>query len=148
MLSYRGAQLPIYGDCITFAATAEAVLVDDERRPAAMDLRRTRNSVVKRIGYGLFSEIATLLTVGQPVAHARTPTLDLHIALLREMILAGGITLVEVPPIPHGYEFIACLTGQAHPWTDPGERSAHKLGSGVQAAACLYGFCQRLLARF
>ena len=75
-----------------------------------MDLHRTRNSVVKRIGYGLFSEIATLLTVGQPVAHARTPTLDLHIALLREMILAGGITLVEVPPIPHGYEFIACLT--------------------------------------
>ena len=110
MLSYRGAQLPIYGDCITFAETGEAVLVDDEHRPAAMDLHRTRNSVVKRIGYGLFSEIATLLTVGQPVAYARIPTLDLHIALLREMILASGITLAEVPPIPHGYEFIACLT--------------------------------------
>jgi hypothetical protein len=122
MLSYRGAQLPIYGECITFAETGEAVLVDDEQRPAEMCLHRTRNSVVKRIGYGLFSEITTLLTVGQPVAYARIPALDLHIALLREMILASGITLAEVPPIPHGYEFIACLTHDVdHPYI-----SAHK----------------------
>jgi hypothetical protein len=110
MLSYRGTQLPIYGDCITFVETGETLLVDGEHGPAEMTLHRTRNSVVKRIGYGLFSEIATLLTVGQPVVYARIPTLDLHIAFLREMILAAGITLAEIPPIPHGYEFIACLT--------------------------------------
>jgi hypothetical protein len=110
MLSHRGAQLPIYGSSITFAEKGTAVLVDEEQRPAAIHLCRTRNSVVKRIGYSLFSEIATLLTDGQPADYAAIPTLDLHIALLREMIVAAGITLAEVPPIPQGYCFIACLT--------------------------------------
>ena len=110
MLSYRGARIPIYGDSITFSGKGTAVLVDGEQRPAAMHLHRTRNSVVKRIGYSLFSEIATLLTDGQPAAYAGIPTLDLHITLLREMIVASGITLVEIPPIPEGYRFIACLT--------------------------------------
>ena len=110
MLSYRGVPLPIYGSSIAFAEKGTAILSDAERRPAIMHLHRARNSVVKRIGYSLFSEIATLLTAGQPAAYAGVPTLDLHIALLREMIVAGGITLAEVPPIPTGYPFIACLT--------------------------------------
>jgi hypothetical protein len=110
VLSYRRKQLPIYGGCITFAERGKAILVDEEHRPAAIDLNRTPNSVVKRIGYDLFLEVATLLTAGQPVAYAATPTLDLHIAILRDMIIASGITLVEVPPIPKGYRFIACLT--------------------------------------
>jgi hypothetical protein len=110
VLSYRGVQLPIYGSSISFAEKGTAALVDDEHRPAAMKLNRTRNSVLTRIGYSLFAEIATLLTAGQPAAYAGIPTLDLHIALLREMILASGVTLAEVPPIPPGYPFIACLT--------------------------------------
>jgi hypothetical protein len=110
MLSYRGTRLPIYGNSITFAQKGTAVLLDSEQRPAALHLHRTRNSVVKRIGYSLFAEIGTLLTAGQPGAYAGMPTLDLHIALLREMIVASGITLIEVPPIPQGYRFIACLT--------------------------------------
>jgi hypothetical protein len=110
MLSYRGTQLPIYGNSITFARRGTAVPLDTEQRPGALHLRRTRDSVVERIGYSLFAEIGTLLTAGQPGAYAGMPTLDLHIALLREMIVASGISLVEVPPIPQGYRFIACLT--------------------------------------
>jgi hypothetical protein len=110
MLSYRGLPIPISGSSIAFEEKGTAILSDAERRPAIRDLHRAGNSVVKRIGYSLFSEIATLLTAGQPAAYAGVPTLDLHIALLREMIVASGITLVEVPPIPNGYPFITCLT--------------------------------------
>jgi hypothetical protein len=51
-----------------------------------------------------------LLTAGQPPANAGTPTLELHIALLRELITRSGMPLVEIPPVPDGYSFIACLT--------------------------------------
>ena len=63
-----------------------------------------------RIGYNLFGENGTLLTKGQPADCAGIPTLDLHIALLRDLIVASGIPLVEIPPVPDGYRSIACLT--------------------------------------
>jgi hypothetical protein len=65
---------------------------------------------VARVGYDLFSEIRALLTTGQPSWAATVPTLEIHIALLRGTIAASGIQLVEIPPIPEGYRFIACLT--------------------------------------
>jgi peptidoglycan/xylan/chitin deacetylase (PgdA/CDA1 family) len=78
-----------------------------------------------RIGYDLFGEIHTLLTVGQPAANAAIPALDLHIALLRDLIVSHHIPLVEIPPIPTGHPFVACLTHDVdHPfvrrhWLDP-----------------------------
>jgi len=39
-----------------------------------------------------------LLTTGQPVRHAAIPTLEKHIAFLRELIVEAGIPLVEIPP--------------------------------------------------
>ena len=63
-----------------------------------------------RIGYDLFAEVRTLLTAGQPKLNAGIPTLDLHIALLRDLIVASGVPLVEIPPVPDGFRFIACLT--------------------------------------
>jgi hypothetical protein len=110
MLFYRGVQLPIYQNSMTFAERGTAVLVDDKERPAAIHIHRAWNSVVKRIGYSLFSEIATLLTDGQPADCAAIPTLDLHIAFLRDMIVSAGIALAEVPPIPQGYGLMVCLT--------------------------------------
>jgi hypothetical protein len=65
--------------------------------------------VLVRIGYDLFKEIRALLSVGQPASNAATPTLDLHIAFLRDVIAVNG-ALVEIPPVPEGYQFIACLT--------------------------------------
>src|SRR3972149_3283710 len=65
---------------------------------------------IVRIGYDLFQEVAFLLSQGQPAANARVPTLDLHIALLRDQALRAGTPLVEVPPVPPGYDFMACLT--------------------------------------
>lgn len=65
---------------------------------------------VVRLGYHLWREIDFLLRVGQPVEHAHIPTLELHIELLRDVILNAGIELVEVPPIPPDFAFAVSLT--------------------------------------
>jgi hypothetical protein len=65
---------------------------------------------VRRIGYDLFSEVRYLLTDGQPSSRAMTPTLELHIALLRQLLRESGASFIEIPPCPDGYDFICCLT--------------------------------------
>ncbi|HEX9046466.1 MAG TPA: hypothetical protein VF988_05515 [Verrucomicrobiae bacterium] len=62
------------------------------------------------IGYDLFAEIRLLLSAGQPPALAAIPTLELHIALLRKLILEHGLALLEIPPSPADHDFIVCLT--------------------------------------
>jgi len=103
-------RIPIYGECLTFAGNPAGLLVDEETSQPAGYREIGEASVRVRIGYDLFGEIRTLLTTGQPLAYAATPTLELHIALLRNLILAAGIPLAEIPPTPDGYAFIACLT--------------------------------------
>jgi hypothetical protein len=109
-LSYRGSQLPIYDEIVTFEVPAGAVscvAAGDE----AAGLRISKaDLIVMRVGYDLFREVELLLSAGQPPEQASVPTLDLHIMMLREWILSAGITLVEIPPAPAGHEFIVCLT--------------------------------------
>jgi hypothetical protein len=110
VLSYRGTRIPIYGDSVSFREEAPGMLVDEESQETAIHQRESNGTVLARIGYDLFAEIHTLLTAGQPIANAGTPTLDLHIDLLRDLIVASGAALVEIPPVPEGYRFIASLT--------------------------------------
>lgn len=110
MLSYNGAQIPIYGDSITFLEKGRGVLVDEESKQEAMHQCQSQGREIARIGYDVFHEVRTLLTAGQPAANASIPTLDLHIAILRDLIVASGVSLIEIPPVPEGYKFIACLT--------------------------------------
>jgi hypothetical protein len=65
---------------------------------------------ILRIGYDLLAEIEFLLRDGQPAGHAMTPTLELHIALLRSVLVDEGVSFVEIPPRPEGRDFICCLT--------------------------------------
>jgi len=71
---------------------------------------QSTGSTVVRLGYDLFDEVEFLLTTGQPVENAATPTLDLHIEMLRQWILRAEVAFVEVSPTPAQYRFIACLT--------------------------------------
>jgi hypothetical protein len=105
-----GARLPIYGKSITFRENGADLLIDEESRETAIRQYESPNGMVVRIGYDLFDEVSRLLTEGQPTAYASIPTLDLHIALLRDLIVTGGVSLLEIPPVPDGYQFIACLT--------------------------------------
>ena len=71
---------------------------------------KSGGTTVRRVGYDLFVEVKRLLTVGQPVSEALTPTLELHIALLRYLLTEQGVTFIEIPPRPAGFDFACCLT--------------------------------------
>lgn len=110
VLSYHRERIPIYGNCLAFAAREPHLLADDRtREPIALEIISPQRRLV-RLGFDLFQEIRHLLTHGQPAAWAATPALELHIALLRSLIVDSGISLVEIPPVPANYNFITCLT--------------------------------------
>jgi len=93
-----------------FPEKSNGLLIDEDSQECAAYLHESGGKTLARIGYDLFSEVRALLTVGQPAANAGMPALDLHIAFLRDLITGCGIPLAEIPPVPDGHRFIACLT--------------------------------------
>lgn len=110
VLAHQGSRIPIYGDAITFPEIEIGVLTDEDSQQCVGYISRSKDRIQARIGYDLFGEVRTLLSVGQPAANAAIPALELHIAFLRDLITGCGISVIEVPPVPDGYRFIACLT--------------------------------------
>jgi len=110
ILMQEGLRIPIYGDTITFPKAENGFLDDEDSHHPAAFLDRYGERWVARIGYDLFAEIRLLLGDGQPPTNALVPTLELHIAFLRALMIQCGIPVVEIPPVPDGYRFIACLT--------------------------------------
>jgi hypothetical protein len=110
VLSWSGRLLPVYGKSMTFGKGNQVAA----KREGTFDADGRWNETVRcttvRVGYDLFAEVRELLTTGQPSIYAEIPTLDMHIALLRELIVGSGVPLVEIPPVPEGHQFIACLT--------------------------------------
>ncbi len=99
--------IPIYGSLATFADETGGLTVDGK---SIQYEARLRTRAVWRIGYDLFHEVRHLLTAGQPASRALIPTLDLHIEVLRNLLVAAGVPFLEVPPRPAGYDFTCCLT--------------------------------------
>lgn len=123
ILLYRGNRIPIYGDTVTFPPSEGSFLRDEDSQECVAYVDRSGERTPVRVGYDLFAEVRTLLTEGQPADNASMPALDLHIALVRDLITGCGVPLVEVPPVPQGHQFIACLTHdvdhpsiRAHKW--------------------------------
>ena len=110
VLEVGDLQLPLYTGALPLAGDA-TVLGRSATSGAALIVERvTDSSFTIRCGYDLFSEVEFLLSAGQPRERAGTPTLDLHIALMRRWIIKAGIPLWEIPPVPPGHQFLACLT--------------------------------------
>ena len=109
VVSYQSDRFPIHGSYATLAGPGKAVLQTEGGETIGLELPSTGSRLV-RFGFDLFAEVELLLGQGQPVQHARIPTLDLHIALLRDLIVSHSISLCEIPPVPAGYNFIVCLT--------------------------------------
>jgi hypothetical protein len=109
-VEYKGVEIPIYGKLLTFEGTGEPILkLKDGSEIAGVKLGNSEIKIIL-LGYNLFEEIYFLLSVGQPRENALIPTLDIHISILRNLIIDAGIPLIEIPPIPAGYDFIASLT--------------------------------------
>ena len=109
-LSLSAGSLPLYGCHATFLHRGTKVLSSDDTGKTVGFVDRLEDQLFARVGYDLFREVQCLLTRGQPPANAGTPTLELHIAFLRDLIVGCGIPLVEIPPLPEGYPFVVCLT--------------------------------------
>ena len=110
LLVYEGMTLPIYGNTIGFPDRKNSALMDQGSASCVLYSDSREDGIIARLGYDLFKEVRHLLTIGQPSANASYPALELHISLLRDLINTTGISLVEIPPVPDGYSFIACLT--------------------------------------
>ena len=109
-LNYQGNRITLYGDSLIFEEPGVGVsclTADSGTVGLSVSLA---DSTLLRLGYDLFHEVSTLLTEGQPPDNASVPTLDLHIAMLRNWILDAGIPLLEIPPAPAGHSFAVCLT--------------------------------------
>lgn len=103
-------RIAVYGGVEAFPKAAGSFLFEEQSNEAVGYKESTGSGTQARIGYDLFAEVRTLLTDGQPAANAMEAALELHIGVLRSLILGCGITLVEIPPVPEGHPFIACLT--------------------------------------
>lgn len=108
-VEWEGSTFPLYTGAAVFEGRKDTGIL----KVGGRDLDYRHQSHLRttwRIGYNLFSEVHCLLTRGQPSALALTPTLELHIALLRRLLLQSGVSFVEVPPQPDKYDFVCCLT--------------------------------------
>jgi hypothetical protein len=109
-LKFEGADFSLYGNLSAITGNGRPVLpIENSNSHAGVELEKSDQRIV-RIGYSLFDEISFLLSNGQPPQNALSPTLDLHISILRSWILGAGIPVLEIPPVPAGYNFIVCLT--------------------------------------
>jgi len=109
-VTFAGTTIPLYGSVLTFARSGISVLEDCRSGEPVAYVAQHGDKWFARIGYDLFYEVQTLLTQGQPAANASIPALELHIALLRNLITGCGLPLIEIPPVPAGHSFIVCLT--------------------------------------
>jgi hypothetical protein len=110
VLTVGDLELPLYAGALTLAGDAKVIGRSGNGGAALIVECGTGSVSILRCGYDLFAEVEFLLSAGQPRERAGTPTLDLHIALIRRWIVEAGIALWEIPPVPPGHQFIACLT--------------------------------------
>ena len=109
-LSHLDTCFPVYGDLLIFADSSRGTPCVTTKSGAAGIMVEAPGSRIIRLGYDLFEEVRCLLSAGQPCEHANVPTLDVHVAMLRDWILEAGISFLEIPATPAGYDFSVCLT--------------------------------------
>jgi hypothetical protein len=111
LISVCGERIPIYGRCrVLENHTDELLFYQTQQQLSASSRKEGDQQTLVRIGCDLFHEVRYLLTIGQPLEFAGTPTLELHIAMLRRLIIRARLPFVEILPVPTGYPFIVCLT--------------------------------------
>ena len=106
--SYRGWFLPVYTGLASIENGHDPIQAKT-RFSLAREVGVGRQFFV-RVGYDLFSEVRHLLCTGQPVQFANVPSIEIHISILRDLLVEYQIAFDEVPPAPVGYNFIVCLT--------------------------------------
>lgn len=109
-LAYGESGLPLYGDVSTIGGAGTSLLGTSDGSEIVVREAAHGECQIVRIGYDLFHEVNYLLAKGQPPENAAIPALELHISVLRSIMLGAGIGFAEILPTPCGYDFMACLT--------------------------------------
>ena len=109
--SYGGWRLPVYAGLASVVAngTRYGPVAGKTKYSLAAEVRIAGQLFI-RIGYDLFAEVRHLLSQGQPLQFAQVPSIEIHITILRDILVEHQIPFEEVPPVPAGYNFIVCLT--------------------------------------
>jgi peptidoglycan/xylan/chitin deacetylase (PgdA/CDA1 family) len=109
-LQWKGFLFPVYVNFAIFKNNGAPALISTHRgEKIALEIVDGHQRIV-RVGYDLFKEILFLLSFGQLPEHSSVPTIDIHISILRDLMIEAGVAFVEIPPVPHGFDFITCLT--------------------------------------
>jgi hypothetical protein len=106
--SYRGWYLPVYSGLASIENGHDLVAAKT-KTALAREIKIGRQRFI-RIGYDLFAEVQHLLSSGQPVQFAHVPSFEIHITILRNILVEHQIPFQEIPAVPAGYNFIVCLT--------------------------------------
>jgi hypothetical protein len=109
-LVFHGQKIPLYHEVLCFETGGRRLLCTTGTSEIAGLEVVSNGQTMLRLGFNLFAEIETLLRDGQPVKHATSPTIELHIAMLRQLIVEAGISVLEIAASPWGYDFAVCLT--------------------------------------
>ncbi len=109
--SYRGWRLPVYAGLASVIANGKrhGPIAGKTKYSFAAEIRIAEQLFI-RIGYDLFAEVRHLLSEGQPLQFAHLPSIEIHITILRDILVEHQIPFEEVPPVPAGCNFIVCLT--------------------------------------
>ena len=102
-------QLPIYRGLTRFNTNSGSSSNEPATGPIVTKIASERCTWI-RIGFDLFAEVEHLLRRGQPSQFARIPTIEIHIAILRAVLVQHQIAFDEIPPVPAGCKFMVCLT--------------------------------------
>ena len=109
MLAADEFRLPLYAGATPVSGHGEPIAFAANGSPLGISRRSVSGTTIV-FGYDLLEELSYLLGEGQPQEEAASPTLDLHLDLLRRWIVGAGVPLVEILPKPWGYGYIVCLT--------------------------------------
>jgi hypothetical protein len=109
-LEWQGSTFPVYGDVAAIESAGQRLLTATKTGEVVGAEAGSAECPAVRIGFDLFWEVEYLLSQGQPSENAHTPALDMHISLLRAIMIGAGVAFVEIPPLRPGYDFMACLT--------------------------------------
>jgi hypothetical protein len=105
----EGISFPIYTGA-TVIEGGEKILTFSETKQSVGSRFSSQNKSIIYLGFNIFDEVKYLLSQGQPLEYGSLPTLDIHIAILRKLILNSGLTIIEIPPVSYGSSFFVCLT--------------------------------------
>lgn len=110
LAAHMGREFPVYGKCLALGSHGKPLIrrVEDGE-PVAAELDHNGRRII-RVGFNLFDEVKTLLSADQAAKYAHIPTLEIHIDILRRLMIRAGVPFVEVPPVPFGHDLSACLT--------------------------------------